>query len=88
MSIVKSIYEHLKTRKKYNDLKLNYTKLQGEYDNKVIELYEEKRTNKVLRDSFESNVNKLVEENIDLQKQIKELKRKMRDEKKSTKPTI
>lgn len=82
MSIRKSIYEHLKTKKKYNSLQLNYDVLREEYDKKTIELKEARLINQVEQESFKNNVNKLVEENISLKKEIKQLKSKLRNKKK------
>ena len=82
MSLKKSIYEHLKTRKKYNSLQLNYDVLREEYDKKTIELKEVRLINQVEQESFKNNVNKLVEENMKLQRELKELKSKIRNKKK------
>lgn len=82
MSLKKSIYEHLKTRKKYNSLQLNYDVLREEYDKKTIELKEARLINQVEQESFKNNVNKLVEENMKLQRELKELKSKIRNKKK------
>ena len=82
MSIRKAIYEHLKTRKKYNSLQLNYDVLREEYDKKTIELKEARLINQVEQESFKNNVNKLVEENMKLQREVKKLKSKIRNKKK------
>ena len=43
MGLRKAIYEHLKTKKKYNTLKLNYDVLREEYDKKTTELNVERQ---------------------------------------------
>ena len=68
MKITKAICEHLKTKKKYNILELNYELLKEEYDKKVVELNNEKKTKKIMEESYKSNIEKLVEENIKLKK--------------------
>ena len=77
------IYEHLKTRKKYNTLELKYDVKCEELEHKVLELNTEKRVrikqqdifNERLTELLETNM-KLKEENARLKKEIKELKKK------------
>ena len=43
MSIKKAIYEHLKTKKKYNTLQVKYETLKEELERKTVELNTERR---------------------------------------------
>lgn len=77
------IYEHLKTKKKYNTLELKYDVKCEELEHKVLELNTERRVrvkqqdifNERLTELLEANM-KLKEENSKLKKEIKELKKK------------
>ena len=77
------IYEHLKTRKKYNTLELKYDVKCEELERKVLELNTEHRVrikqqdlfNERLQELLELNL-KLKEENTRLKKQLKEVKSK------------
>lgn len=60
------IYEHLKTRRKYNTLNLKYEVLQDEYDKKVVELNTEKRIRIIEKNKFEDEIQKLTEEIVKL----------------------
>lgn len=74
------IYEHLKTRRKYNTLNLKYEVLQDEYDKKVVELNTEKRIRIIEKNKFEDEIQKLTEE-------IVKLKGGKKNERKNTKNT-
>ena len=80
MNLKKNIYEHLKTRKKYNTLNLKYEVLQDEYDQKVVELNTEKRIRIIEKNKFEDEIQKLTEE-------IVKLKGGKKNERKNTKNT-
>lgn len=77
------IYEHLKTKKKYNTLELKYDVKCEELEHKVLELNTERRVrvkqqdifNERLTELLEANM-KLKEDNSKLKKEIKELKKK------------
>lgn len=77
------LYEHLKTRKKYNTLELKYDVKCEELECKVLELNTEHRVrikqqdlfNERLQELLELNL-KLKEENTKLKKQLKEVKSK------------
>lgn len=77
------LYEHLKTRKKYNTLELKYDVKCEELERKVLELNTEHRVrikqqdlfNERLQELLELNL-KLKEENTRLKKQLKEVKSK------------
>ena len=79
MSIEKALYEHLKTKKKYNKLQLMYDVRNEELQEKVIELNEQKKINKMLREKFDAETNKLIEENLELKAQLRKLKKKTKD---------
>ena len=77
------IYEHLKTRRKYNTLELKYDVKCEELERKVLELNTEHRVrikqqelfNERIQELLEINL-KLKEENTKLKKEIKDLKKK------------
>lgn len=66
--ILKNIYEHLKTRKKYNTLELNYNVLREEYDKKSAELNIEKRKYLKMKELWEKKLKEQEEEIIELKK--------------------
>jgi hypothetical protein len=77
------IYEHLKTKKKYNTLELKYDVKCDELERKVLELNTERRVRVKQQDLFNERIQellelnlKLKEENTKLKKEIKELKKK------------
>ena len=79
--MVEKIYEHLKTRKKYNTLELKYDVKCEELEHKVLELNTEKKVRIKQQDLFNERIQELVEtnlklkeENTKLKKDIKELK--------------
>ena len=76
------IYEHLKTRKKYNTLMLKYDVKCDELEHKILELNTEKKVRVKQQDLFNERIQELVEENLKLKEQITELKRKNRRVKK------
>ena len=63
-NLLKYIYEHLKTRKKYNSLKLKYDIKQEELDKKIIELNTQIKINKIERDKFEKAIDELTQKLI------------------------
>lgn len=79
----KAIYEHLKTKKKYNTLMIKYETKCEELDNKIVQLNTEKRVklkqqelyDEKIKELTQSNI-KLKEENTKLKKEIREIKRK------------
>lgn len=91
MSIRKAIYEHLKTKKKYNTLLIRYETKCEELDHKVIELNTEKRIKQKQQELYKEKINELTEDGIklnqkitELKKEIKELKREIKNEKKTS----
>ena len=79
-NLSKKMYEHLKTKKKYNKLELMYDVKNEELQEKIIELNEEKKINRMLRTKFETELNKYIEENIKLKEELKQLKKKNKKE--------
>ena len=79
----KAIYEHLKTKKKYNTLMIKYETKCEELDNKIVQLNTEKRVKlkqqelyyEKIKEMTQLNI-RLKEENTTLKTEIRELKRK------------
>lgn len=69
--MIKHVYEHLKTKKKYNTLELKYNVKCEELEEKIIELNTERRTRRIEKQKFEEQIAKLVEENIKLKQKKK-----------------
>lgn len=72
------IYEHLKTRKKYNTLELKYDVKCEELEKKIFELNVERRTKLKQQELYDSKLKELTEENIDLKQKINELKKEIK----------
>lgn len=77
------IYEHLKTRKKYNTLELKYDVKCEELEKKIFELNVEKRTKLKQQDLYDTKLKELTEENLDLKQKITELKKEIKNGTKS-----
>lgn len=73
--MMKNIYEHLKTKKKYNTLELNYNVLREEYDKKSAELNMEKRKYLKMKQLWENKLKEQEEEIIELKKRKKTYKK-------------
>lgn len=73
--MVEKIYEHLKTRKKYNTLELKYDVKCEELEHKVLELNTEKKVRIKQQDLFNERIQELLEENLKLKEQITKLKK-------------
>ena len=58
--MLKHIYEHLKTKKKYNTLLMKYEGLKEELQNKTIELNTQKNINKIEREKFENAIDEYI----------------------------
>lgn len=80
----KAIIEHLKTRKKYNELKNDYD---GAID-LIVERTSERdaceRDFRKCKAKFDKRVDLLLDENIELKRKLKELRSKMREMKNET----
>lgn len=57
----KHIYEHLKTKKKYNTLQLKYECKCEELERKILELDTQKKINRTEREMFEKAIENYVE---------------------------
>ncbi len=68
MSIKKAIYEHLKTKKKYNTLLLKCEVLKEELERKTIELNTERRINQKRKETWEKTLKDQEEEIIKLKR--------------------
>ena len=60
--MMKQIYEHLKTKKKYNTLELKYDIKCEEYERKILELNAEKNIRKIEKEKYEEIIKQYVEE--------------------------
>ena len=72
--LFKNLYEHLKTRKKYNTLQLKYDIKEEELENKILELSAERKIRKVEKDKYEETIKEYME-------QIQKLKEKNKNKK-------
>lgn len=79
------IYEHLKTRKKFNTLQLKYDVKCDELQAKIIELNTEKKTKAKQQELYDNKFKELTEENIELKTKITELKKEIKRLKKNEK---
>lgn len=77
------IYEHLKTRRKYNTLMLKYEVKCDELDHKIMELATERKVRIKQKELMEERIKEVVEENIKLKEEITALKKKNRRVKKN-----
>ena len=68
MSIIKSIYEHLKTRRKYNTLKLKYEIAREDLEKKQVELNTERKIHSKQKEIWEQKLREQEEEIINLKK--------------------
>lgn len=59
--MLKHVYEHLKTKKKYNTLELKYDMKQAELERTIVELNTQKRINKIEREKFEKVVDDYIQ---------------------------
>lgn len=75
---MKNIYEHLKTRKKYNTLKLKYDVKCEELDHKILELNTEKRLKQKQLELYDEKIKNLIEENMELKTKVNELKKELK----------
>lgn len=68
MSLKNAIYEHLKTKRKYNTLLLKYNVLQEELERKSSELITEKRIHLKRQEIWKTKLKEQEEEIIKLKK--------------------
>lgn len=76
------IYEHLKTRKKYNTLELKYEVKCDELEHKILELNTEKKVRIKQQDLFNERIQELLEVNLKLKEENTKLKKELKDLKK------
>ena len=69
--MLKHIYEHLKTRKKYNTLQLKLDVVKEELERKQIELNTERQIHKKRQEIWEKKLKEQEEEIIKLKKRKK-----------------
>ena len=79
------IYEHLKTKKKYNTLQLKYDVKCDELEHKILELNTEKKIRVKQQDLFNQRIQELLEENMKLKEYISKLKKQLKGVKKNGK---
>lgn len=72
------IYEHLKTRKKYNTLALKYEVKCEELEHKILELNTERRFRVKQQDIFNEKLEELLKENLKLKEENKKLKKELK----------
>ena len=84
-AIPEAVYEHLKTRRKYNTLQLKYDVKCDELEKKVLELNVEKKVRLKQQDLFNERLQELIEENLKLKEDVTKLKKELREMKKSAK---
>ena len=76
MSLRKAMYEHLKTKKKYNTLEIHYEESIRLYEERTRERDTQIEINKIQKKKFEEELDKLLKKNIELKEEIKELKKR------------
>ncbi len=69
--MMKYIFEHLKTRKKYNTLMIKYDVKCEELEQKIIELNAQKKINKIEREKFEKTIEELTQKIMQKKKKEK-----------------
>ena len=82
MSFTKALYEHLKTKRKYNTLLLKYEVAREDLEKKQVELNTQKRINLKEKEIWEQRLKELQEEIIELKK--KGVKKNVRNTNKSS----
>lgn len=76
------IYEHLKTKKKYNTLQLKYEVKCDELEHKVLELNTERKIRIKQQEIFNERLQELIEQNIKLNENLLKTKRELKELKK------
>lgn len=80
--MIGKIYEHLKTRKKYNTLEIKYIVKCEELEHKILELNTEHKVRVKQQELFNERIQQLVEENIKQKEDISKLKKELKELKK------
>ena len=73
------IYEHLKTKKKYNTLQLKYDVKCEELEHKVLELNTEKKLRIKQQEIFNEKLQQLIEKNLELNAKLIKAKKELKD---------
>lgn len=68
MNLLNKIFEHLRTKKKYNTLRLKYEVLKEEYDQKVSELNTQRKIQQKLMNIWETKLKEQEETIIELKR--------------------
>lgn len=77
--MIDKIYEHLKTRRKYNTLQLKYDVKCDELEHKIMELATERKVRVKQKELMEARINELVEESLKQKEQIIKLKKELKE---------
>lgn len=64
MSLITKIYEHLKTKRKYNTLQVKYETLKAELEDKITEYNQLKRQYILEKNTWETKFVELTKKNI------------------------
>ena len=73
------IYEHLKTKKKYNTLQLKYDVKCDELEHKILELNTEKKLRIKQQEIFTEKLQQLIEKNLELNAKLIKVKKDLKD---------
>lgn len=73
------IYEHLKTKKKYNTLQLKYDVKCEELEYKVLELNTERKLRIKQQEIFNERLQQLIEKNLELNAKLIKAKKELKD---------
>ena len=73
------IYEHLKTKKKYNTLELKYNVKCDELEHKILELNTEKKLRIKQQEIFNEKLQQLIEKNLELNAKLIKAKKELKD---------
>lgn len=77
----KALWEHLKTRKKYNTLEIKLISTREDNEKLVVQLNTEKRINAKKREAWEKALTEQEQEIIELKEEIKKLRSRKRKKK-------
>lgn len=80
--MIDKIYEHLKTKNKYNTLQLKYDVKCNELEQKVVQCNTERRIRIKQMDLYQQRIKELTEQNIELLDEITKLKKERKELKK------
>lgn len=78
--MLKHIYEHLKTKRKYNTLMIMYETKKDELEQKIVKLNTQKRINKIEHEKFEQTIEEHIQKLVKEKQKFRELKEKIKHE--------